>query len=326
MQRREFITLVGGAAAALPIATRAEQPARLPTVGFLGSATPSAAPEGAAAFVRRLSELRWVVGSTVAIEYRWAEGRNDRFAELAAEFVRLKVDAIVTSGTPSVLALKQATSSIPIVFVAVGDPVANGLVKSLARPGGNVTGLSNQTRDLAGKRVEILREVIPGLRRLAILANVGNDAVVLEMRDAQAAARTLGYEVTTLEIRRSEDIAPAFETLRDRADAIYIVIDALVVINRVSINTLALNARLPTMHAFRESVEAGGLISYGPNFPELWRRSAEYVDMILRGAKPADIPVEQPTKFDLVINLKTAKALGLSVPPALLARADGVIE
>jgi len=326
MQRREFITLVGGAAAAWPIATRAEQPARLPTVGFLGSATPSAAPEGAAAFVQRLSELRWVVGSTVAIEYRWAEGRNDRSAELAAEFVRLKVDAIVTSGTPSVLALMQATSSIPIVFVAVGDPVANGLVKSLARPGGNVTGLSNQTRDLAGKRVEILREVIPGLRRLAILANVGNDAVVLEMRDAQAAARTLGYEVTTLEIRRSEDIAPAFETLRDRADAIYIVIDALVVINRVSINTLALNARLPTMHAFRESVEAGGLISYGPNFPELWRRSAEYIDKILRGAKPADIPVEQPTKFDLVINLKTAKALGLSVPPALLARADDVIE
>jgi len=326
MQRREFITLVGGAAAALPIATRAEQPARLPTVGFLGSATPSAAPEGAAAFVQRLSELRWVVGSTVAFEYRWAEGRNDRFAEFAAEFVRLKVDAIVTSGTPSVLALMQATSSIPIVFVAVGDPVANGLVKSLARPGGNVTGLSNQTRDLAGKRVEILREVIPGLRRLAILANVGNDAVVLEMRDAQAAARTLGYEVATLEIRRSDDIAPAFETLRDRADAIYIVIDALVVINRVSINTLALNARLPTMHAFRDSVEAGGLISYGPNFPELWRRSAEYIDKILRGAKPADIPVEQPTKFDLVINLKTAKALGLSVPPALLARADGVIE
>ena len=326
MQRREFITLVGGAAAAWPIATRAEQPARLQTIGFLGSATPSAAPEGAAAFVQRLSELRWVVGSTVAFEYRWAEGRNDRFAEFAAEFVRLKVDAIVTSGTPSVLALMQATSSIPIVFVAVGDPVANGLVKSLARPGGNVTGLSNQTRDLAGKRVEILREVIPGLRRLAILANVGNDAVVLEMRDAQAAARTLGYEVATLEIRRSDDIAPAFETLRDRADAIYIVIDALVVITRVSINTLALNARLPTMHAFRESVEAGGLISYGPNFPELWRRSAEYIDKILRGAKPADIPVEQPTKFDLVINLKAAKALGLSVPPALLARADGVIE
>jgi putative ABC transport system substrate-binding protein len=326
MQRREFITLVGGAAAAWPIATRAQQPARLPTIGFLGSGAPSTTQEWVAAFVQRLSELRWVAGNTVAIEYRWAEGRNDRFAGLAAEFVRLKVDAIVTSGTPSVLALMQATSVIPIVFVAVGDPVANGLVKSLARPGGNATGLSNLTRDLAGKRVEMLREAIPGLRRLAILANVRNVAVVLEMRDAQAAARDLGYEVITMEIRRAEDIAPAFETLRDRADAIYIVIDALVVTNRASINALALNARMPTMHGNRESVEAGGLISYGPNFPELWRRSADYIDKILRGAKPADIPVEQPTKFDLVINLKTAKALGLTVPPPLLARADEVIE
>ena len=326
MQRREFITLVGGAAAALPIATRAEQPARLPTIGFLGSGAPFSMNDWIHAFVQRLSELRWVVGNTVAIEYRWAEARNDRFAELAAEFVRLKVDAIVTAGTPSVLALMQATSAIPIVFVAVGDPVANGLVKSLGRPDGNVTGLSNQTRDLAGKRVELLREVIPGFRRLAILANVGNVAVVLEMRDAQAAARTLGYEVIIMEIRRAEDIAPAFEMLSDRADAIYIVIDALVVTSRASINALALNARLPTMHGNRESVAAGGLISYGPNFPELWRRSADYIDKILRGAKPADIPVEQPTKFDLVINLKTARALGLTVPPSLLARADDAIE
>ena len=326
MKRREFITLVGGAAAALPIATRAQQPARLPTIGFLGSGAPFSMNDWIDAFVQRLSELRWVVGSTVAIEYRWAEGRNDRFAEFAAVFVRLKVDAIVTSGTPSVLALMQATSSIPIVFVAVGDPVANGLVKSLARPGGNVTGLSNLTRDLAGKRVEILREAIPGLRRLAILANVANVAVVLEMRDAQAAARTLGYEVIALEIRRAEDIAPAFETVRDRADAIYIAIDALVNTNRIQINSLALHARLPTMHGGREFVEAGGLISYGPNFPELWRRSADYIDKILRGAKPADIPVEQPTKFDLVINLKTARAIGLAIPGTMLARADDVIE
>jgi putative tryptophan/tyrosine transport system substrate-binding protein len=326
MQRREFITLVGGAAAAWPIPTRAQQPARLPTIGFLGSGALFSTNDWIDAFVQRLSELRWVVGNTVAIEYRWAEARNDRFAEFAAEFVRLKVDVILTAGTPSVLALMQATSSIPIVFVAVGDPVANGLVKSLARPGGNVTGLSNLTRDLAGKRVEILREAIPGLRRLAILANVANVAVVLEMRDAQAAARTLGYEVITLEIRQAEDIAPAFETLRDRADAIYIVIDGLVVNNRASINALALNARLPTMSGNRESVAAGGLISYGPNFPELWRRSADYIDKILRGAKPADIPVEQPTKFDLVINLKTARAIGLPVPGTMLARADDVIE
>ena len=326
MKRREFITLVGGAAAAWPVATRAQQPARLPTIGYLSSGTPSSAKDWIDAFVQRLSELRWVVGNTVAIEYRWAEARNDRFAEFAAEFVRLKVDVILTVGTPSVLALMQATSSIPIVFVAVGDPVANGLVKSLARPGGNVTGLSNLTRDLAGKRVEILREAIPGLRRLAILANVGNVAVVLEMRDAQAAARSLGYEVITMEIRQAEDIAPAFETLGDRADAIYIVIDALVFTNRAGINALALNARLPTMSGNRESIEAGGLISYGPNFPELFRRAADYIDKILRGTRPADIPVEQPAKFDLVVNLKTAKALGLTLPPPLLARADEVIE
>jgi putative ABC transport system substrate-binding protein len=326
MQRREFITLVGGAAAAWPLAARAQQPARLPTIGFLGSAGPSIWNEWVSAFVQRLSELHWLVGSTVSIEYRWAEGRSDRFAEFAAEFVRLKVDAIVIGGTPAVIAAMQATSVIPIVFVAVGDPVANGLIASLARPGGNVTGLSNQTRDLAGKRIEILREVIPGLRRLAIVANVGNVAAVLEMRDAQAAARTLGYEVITLEIQRAEDVAPAFEKLGDRADAMYIVIDGLVVTNRASINTLALSARLPTMHGNRESVDAGGLISYGPNFPELWRRSADYIDKILRGATPADIPVEQPTKFDLVINLKTAKALGLAIPGTVLARADDVIE
>jgi putative ABC transport system substrate-binding protein len=326
MRRRQFIRLVGGAAAAWPLAARAQQPSRLPTIGFLGSASPLVWNEWSAALVRRLGELGWVVGKTVAIEYRWAEGRNDRFAEFADEFVRLKVDAIVTGGTPSVIALMQATSSIPIVFVAVGDPVANGLVKSLARPGGNVTGLSNLTRDLAGKRVEILREAIPGLRRLAILANVGNVAVVLEMRDAQAAARTLGYKVITMEIRQAGDIAPAFETLGDRADAIYTAIDAIVNTNRIQINSLALGARLPTMHGGREFVEAGGLISYGPNFPELFRRAADYIDKILRGAKPADIPVEQPAKFDLVINLKTAKALGLTVPPPLLTRADEVIE
>jgi putative tryptophan/tyrosine transport system substrate-binding protein len=300
--------------------------ARVPTIGFLGPATPSLMNEWVTAFVQRLSELHWVVGNTVAIEYRWAEGRNDRLTEFADEFVRLKVDAFVTAGTPPVLALMRATSSIPIVFVAVGDPIASGLVKSLARPGGNVTGLSNLTRDLAGKRVEILREAIPGLRRLAILANVANMSVVLEMRDAQAAARTLGYEVITMEIRQAEDIAPAFETLGDRADALYIVIDGLVETNRATINALALNVRLPTMHGGRESVAAGGLISYGPNFPELWRRAADYIDKILRGAKPADIPVEQPAKFDLVINLKTAKALGLTVPPPMLARADDVIE
>ena len=326
MRRRRFITLLGGAAAAWPLAARAQQPGKLPTIGFLGATTPSAGSQWVAAFVQRLRELGWIEGRTVAIEYRWAEGRTERSAEIAAEFVRLKVDVIVTSGTAPVIAVKQATSIIPIVFAAAGDPVGTGLVASLARPGGNITGLSIQAADLAGKRLELLREIVPGLRRLAVLANVGNPAAVLEMGEVQAAARTLGLEVVTLEIRRAEDIAPAFETLKGRADALYVCADALVNTNRIRINTLALGARLPTMHRSREYVEAGGLMSYGPNFPDLFRRAADYVDKILRGAKPGDIPVEQPTKFDLVINLITAKALGVTIPPTLLARADEVIE
>ena len=325
MKRREFITLLGGAAA-WPLAARAQQPGKLPTIGFLGADTPSTESQRVAAFVQRLRELGWIDGRNLAIEYRWAEGRNERYAEIAAEFVRLKVDVIVTAGTPPTLAAKQATAVIPIVFAAASDPVGTGLVASLARPGGNVTGLSIQTTDLAGKRLELLREVVPGLRRLAIMANVGNPASVLEMGEAQATARTLGLEVTTSEIRRAEDIAPAFEALKGRADALYVCADPLVNTNRIRINTLALGARLPTMYGFREYVEAGGLMSYGPNLPDLFRRAADFVDKILRGAKPADIPVEQPTKFDLVINLTTAKALGLDVPPTLLARADEVIE
>jgi putative tryptophan/tyrosine transport system substrate-binding protein len=229
-------------------------------------------------------------------------------------------------GTPPTLAAKQATAIIPIVFASVSDPVGTGLVESLARPGGNVTGLSSQQVDIAGKRLELLREVVPNLRRLAILANVGNPAVVLDMGEAQAAARKLGLEVTTSEIRRAEDIAPAFDALKARADALYICTDPLVNTHRIRFNTLALAARLPTIHALREYVEAGGLMSYGPNVPDLLRRAADYVDKILRGAKPSDIPVEQPTKFDLVINLTTAKALGLKIPESFLLRANEVIE
>jgi putative tryptophan/tyrosine transport system substrate-binding protein len=225
-----------------------------------------------------------------------------------------------------VLAAKQATSVIPIVFAATGDPVGTGLVTSLARPGGNVTGLSNQAPDLVGKRLELLREVVPGLGRMALLANAGNPVVILEIDQIQASARTIALEVIPLEIRRGEDIVPAFEALKDRAEALYVVTDALTNTHRVRINTLALAERLPTMHATREGVEAGGLMSYGPNLPDLFRRAADHVDKILRGSKPADIPVEQPTKFDLVVNLTTAKALGLTVPETLLARADEVIE
>ena len=325
MMRREFIALLGGAAA-WPVAARAQQPGKLRTIGFLGQSTRSAASEWVAAFVQRLRELGWMEGRTITIEYRWSEGREERFAEIAAELVRLKVDVILTSGTPEVLAAKQATSVIPIVFATAGDPVGNGLIASLARPGGNVTGMSLQSNDTAGKRLELLREVVPSLRRLAILANVGNPFSVLELGEAQAAARTLGLEVDTLEIRRPEDIAPAFEALKGRAQALYVCADGLVNANRIRINTLALSVRLPTIHGYRDYVEAGGLMSYGANLPDLFRRSADYVDKILRGAKPADIPVEQPTKFDLVINLTTAKALGLDVPSSLLARADEVIE
>jgi putative ABC transport system substrate-binding protein len=325
MRRREFITLLGGAAA-WPLAARAQQPEKLPTIGYLGSGTLSTQSLWINAFVQRLRELGWIEGRTIAIEVRWAEGRNERAAEIAADFVRLKVDVIVTSGTALIIAAKQATSIIPIIFATAGDPVGTGLVASLARPGGNVTGLSNQPNELGPKRLELLREIVPGLRRLAIMANVGNPAGVLEMREVQAAGTTLGLEVVSLEIRRSEDIVAKLAALKARADALYVVFDPLVNTNRTRINTLVLAAQLPTISGFREYVEAGGLMSYGTNHPDLFRRAGDYVDKILRGAKPADIPVEQPTKFDLVINLTTAKALRLEVPPTLLARADEVIE
>jgi putative tryptophan/tyrosine transport system substrate-binding protein len=326
VNRREFVTLLGGAAATWPLAARTQQSGKLPTVGYMGATTPSAQSQWTAAFIQRVRELGWIEGRTIAVEYRWTEGRTERAAEIAAEFVQRKVDVIVTSGTGMVLAAKQATSVIPIVFAATGDPVGTGLVTSLARPGGNVTGLSNQVPDLVGKRLELLREVVPSLGRLALLANVGNPVVILEIDQIQASARTIALEVIPLEIRRGEDIVPAFEALKDRAEALYIVIDPLTNTHRVRINTLALAERLPTMYAIREGVEAGGLMSYGPNIPDLFRRAADYVDKILRGTKPGEIPVEQPTKFDLVINLTTAKALGLTVPPTLLARADEVIE
>jgi len=323
--RRRFLFAVSTLLAA-PLAARARQPAKVPTIGFLGAGTRLEWSQWVAAFVQRLRELGWIEGRNVAIEYRWAEARTERFAEIAAEFVRLKVDVIVTSGTPTVVAAKQATSVIPIVFATAGDPVGAGLVASLTRPGGNVTGLSLQVTDLAGKRLELLREVVLGLRRLAILANVTNPSVVLEIAEVQAASQALGFEVATFEIRRAADIAPAFEALKGRADAVYIPPDPLTNSNRVRIYTLALSARLPTMSSVRENVEVGGLMSYGPNRPDLYRRAAEFVDKILRGTKPADLPVEQPTKFDLVVNLTTAKALGLAIPPSILLRADRMVE
>src|SRR6516225_468203 len=276
-KRREFIAMLGGAAVAWPIAVRAQQAGKVPIIGFLSQSTLSASSEWVAAFVQRLHELGWNEGRTIAIEYRWGEGREERFAEVAAEFVRLKVDVIVTSGTLAVMAAKRATPVIPIVFATAGDPVANHLIASLARPGGNVTGLSVQSNELAGKRIELLREVVPGLRRLAIMGNVDNPFAALEMGEAQEAAGKVGLEVVTLEIRRAQDIVPAFETLKGRSEALYLCIDAVANTNRIPINILAVGARLPTI-------------------------------------------------FDLIVNLITAKALGLSVPATLLARADEVIE
>jgi putative tryptophan/tyrosine transport system substrate-binding protein len=324
MRRRDFIGLFG-AAAAWPLAAGAQQAAKLPTIGVLGTATATVWSPWTTAFVRRLRELGWIDGRTVAIEYRWAEGREAHYAEITAEFVRLKVDIILTAGAAAPAAM-QATSVIPIVLAIVGDPVGTGLVASLARPGGNVTGMSYQSTDLAGKRLELLREMLPGLRRLGIMANVGYPAAVLEMGEVQATAGTLGLDVARLEIRRAEDIAPAVESLKSGADALYACTDALLAAERVRINTLALATRLPTMFAIRDHVQAGGLMSYGPDYSDLFRRTADIVDKILRGTKPADIPVEQPSKFYLVFNLTTAKALGLTVPPSLLARADEVIE
>jgi putative ABC transport system substrate-binding protein len=324
MKRRDFIRIICGTAAAWPLATHAQEARRLPTIGFLGADVSSFAP-WTAAFVGRLRELGWIEGRTIAIEYRWSEGRTERYAEIAAEFVRLNVDVIVTVGS-AVPTIKQATTAIPIVFAVAIDPVSSGLVASLARPGGNVTGLSLQATNLAGKRLELLREVVPQLRRLAIIFNVGNAQPVLEMGETQAAARMLGLEVAPVVIQRADDIAPAFERLKAQADGLYVAIDQLMVANLQRILTLALGVQLPTVFSTRDFVRAGGFLSYGPSYVDLFRRSADYVDKILHGTPPGDIPVEQPTKFELAINLKTAKALGLTIPETFLLRTDEVIE
>jgi len=324
MKRRDFISLLGGAAA-WPLAARAQQVKTLPSIGFLGASTSLNWTHWTNAFVRRLAELAWIDGRTVTIEYRWAEGRSERFAEIAAEFVRLKVDVIVTVGGAA-LAVRQVTPTIPIVLAAATDPLGGGLVASLARPGGNTTGLSMQSSDAAGKRLDLLRELLPGLRRLAVIGNVEYPATVQEIAEVRAAAGTLGLDLDVLEIRRAEDIAGTFPVLKAGSQALYVCASPLVNANHARINTLALGARVPTMHAVRDFLGAGGFMSYGPSLPHSFRRAADYVDKILRGAKPADLPVEQPTNFDLVFNLTTARALDLEIPATLLARADEVIE
>jgi len=326
MRRRDFIKVIAGSATAWPIDARAQPTRKLPTVGFMGAGTSLIYSEWVNAFLERLHEHGWTEGRTVAIEYRWAEGSYERATEIAAEFVRMKVDLIVTASTPNTLATKKATSEIPIIFASAGDPVGGGLVASLARPGGNVTGLSIQAAETTGKRIELLREALHPLSRLAIMGNGDNSAVVVEMRETQAAAEKVGLNATTFAIRRSEDIGPTFEKIRGHFDALFVPAEPLANTNRRRISSLALAMHLPTSFGSSEYVEAGGLMSYGPNFPDLYRRTADFVDKILRGAKPAEMPVEQPTKFDLAVNLTTAEALGLSLPTTFLARADQLIE
>jgi putative tryptophan/tyrosine transport system substrate-binding protein len=325
VRRRAFITLLGGAAVAWPLAARAQQSRKLPTIGFLGASTSSAWSQWTAAFVQRLRELGWTEGRTVTIEYRWAEGRSERYTDIAAEFVRLKVDVIVTVGS-AVAATKQVTSTIPIVFAIAVDPVGSGMVASLARPGGNATGLSDQSSELAGKRLEILREALPNLRRLAIIGDVGYAGSVLEIAEVQAAARKVDVDTEVLEIRSAADIAPAFQALKGGAQALYVCPGALVTANYTRINTFALVARLPAFHPSRDFLAGGGFMSYGSNYLDLFRHAGDFVDKILKGTKPSDLPVEQPTKFELVINLTAVKALGLRIPETFLARADEVIE
>ena len=326
MRRRGFITLLGGVAVAWPLAARAQQTANLPTVGFLGAGSATTADVWVSAFTSRMRELGWIEDRNIKIDVRWAEGRNDRSADIAAEFVRLKVDVIVTYSSEHTQIAKQATSTIPIVFALAADPVGSGLVANLARPGGNLTGLSAQNVDLTGKRFELLREIVPGLRRLAVLFNGNNPTATIEIDIVRTAASPLGIEVSPSAILGAEDIAPAIARIAKQADALFVVGEPLTFTHRTRINTLALAARLPTNYPTRGYVEVGGLMSYGPNFSASFRRAADYVHRILLGAKPGDLPVEQPTRYDLVVNLTTAKALGLTIPEAFLLRADEVIE
>jgi putative ABC transport system substrate-binding protein len=321
MKRREFIALLGCA-----VVSPSAYAQGVRTIGLLGSGSEAAQREWTAAFVQRMAQLGWTEGGNLKITYRWADGHNERFAEMTAELVKLHVDLILTHNTVPTLAAKKATFSIPIVFATAGDPVGSGIVASLARPGGNMTGLSGQAPDTAGKRIELLRELTPGLQRLGLLTESGNPYAALDAREVQRAAATFNVQLETVELRSGEEIGPALMSLNGRVQALYVLPIPLFFTHRAAINAGALAAKLPTMFVIREYVEAGGLVCYGPNWPSMWRRAADLVVKVLSGTKPGDIPIEQPTQFDLVINARTAKALGLAVPPALLARADEVIE
>lgn len=297
---------------------------RSATIGFLGATTHTVWSAFVAAFENRLRELGWINGHNVDIVYEWAEGRDDRYAKIAKDFVDREVDVIVTSGTPAVLAAKKATKSIPIVFAAAGDPVGAQLVRGLKRPGGNVTGLSNGQTNLAARRLDELRKAIPHLQHLAIIGNRGNHVIRSEMDKVERRARRLGIDVDTLDIRKATQIAPAIKRLTGNADALYVCTDPLLTHHRIGINILAASAGLPTMHAFRDYVEAGGLLSYGPDFRYHFQRAADLTDKILRGKAPAELPVEENKRCELFLNLTTAKALGLTIPKGVRRRAEAI--
>jgi putative ABC transport system substrate-binding protein len=327
MQRREFITLLGGAAATWPLVAHAQQAAKIPRIGLLSPFSPANTAIWHKAFLRGLRDLGWVDGKNIAIEYRYAEGRNDHLPGLIADLARLKVDIIVTTVTIDTLAAKNAANAIPIVMVAAGDPVATGIVASLARPGGNITGLSQMATDLTGKRLELLKEIAPNISSMAVLLNPDNPISRLSGNEIDLPARKMKVEVHLLEVRSIGDLNKAFQqAAKARMDALAIMPDPVFVTNLKRIADFAIQNRLPSMFHLREFADVGGLMSYGVDRTDLFRRAAIFVDKLLKGASPANLPIEQPTKFELAINLKTANALGLTVPPSLLAIADEVIE
>jgi len=330
MRRRGFITGLGSAVAASPIAARAQESGKRRVVGiFSASGYPPLALSARfnRIFLKALEESGWVEGENILFVHRYAENRLERLPELAADLVRLNVDVIAAAGTLAPLAAKRATATIPIVMLSAGDPLGSGLVASLAQPGGNVTGMSLMVPDLGGKRLELLKEVLPQLSSAAVLWNAANPYSALVFKETQASAPTLGIEVRSLEVREPDDFDSAFEvTKRLRPDALIVVEDPLTLTNPTRITQFVAEQRLPSLYGVREFVDAGGLISYGASLADLCRRAVYYVDKILKGARPADLPVQQPTNFEMLINLKTAKALGLTIPPTLLARADEIIE
>jgi len=310
-----------------PPATEAQQRAHLPRVGYLGTSSASLEPELVKAFREGLRDLGYVEGQNILIEYRWAEGNYQRFPDLVADLVNLKVDLILTAGTPGALAAKRATQTIPIVMAVTGDAVGTGLVSSLARPGGNLTGLTTMVPDLEGKRLEILREVVPKLTTLVVLLNTANPLTAIQWEQTKISAKTLGIQLQPVELRRPEEFNDAFaKVARQRPDGITMVADRFLLAHRMQIVDFVAKTRLPAIYPYRDFVVAGGLMSYSPSYEDLFRRSATYVDKILKGAKPSDLPIEQPTKFELLVNMKTAKTLGVPIPPSLLLRADHVVE